>query len=433
MKRAGGIIEQAADLDNLLLAFYRAQRGKQWKSEVRHFREGLWDNLEQLRQQLLQGKVDVGHYTLFTIFDPKQRQICAAAFPERVLHHALMLACHPYFERHLIAHTYATRIGKGTYAALDEAHRNCSHYPYVAKLDVRKYFDSIDHAILIRQIERMFKDRVLLRVLTDIIESYHSTSPGIGLPIGNLTSQYFANHYLSPLDHYLKEQLHVEAYVRYMDDMLLFGRSRATLKQQVEAVEQYAAERLNLQLKPPLLTSTAQGVNFLGYRLRGHCIGLCSRSRRRLERKLGQYEKWLNEGFWNEEEYRRHVVPLMAFAQHAYSKRTRRAIMDKVGHRRARTACCVAAVGTTTPRTAVWPIVTTTIPPTATTITGCGWSCPNSSTEADSIGLVNRCLSGLRHKAEQNERLRPSERGDGGRGGGCYPEAFAPLNGKIMQ
>ncbi|MBQ6955981.1 MAG: hypothetical protein IJP80_05135 [Bacteroidales bacterium] len=121
MKRVGHIMEQAASLDNLMLAFYKAQRGKVCKAEVKSFRCHWQENLQELRRQMLEGKVDVGCYHTFTIYDPKQRQICAAAFGERVLHHALMQVCHPVFERHLICHTYATRLGKGTYAALDYA------------------------------------------------------------------------------------------------------------------------------------------------------------------------------------------------------------------------------------------------------------------------------------------------------------------------
>ena len=407
MKREGYLIERVADLDNLLLAFHKAHKGKLCKNEVRSFRADLQANLMRMRDDLLQGVIDVGNYHTFTIFDPKQRLICAAAFSERVLHHALMQVCHPVFERHLICHTYATRLGKGTYAALDYAHHCSSRFRYVAKLDVRKYFDSIDHQVLKKQLARLFKDGRLLHVLHRIIDTYEAgieldeRSSGRGLPIGNLTSQYFANLYLSGLDHHSTEQLHAAAYVRYMDDILVFGNYRSVLVQQVEAIRSYAAERLHLELKPPLLVSTSQGVSFLGYRLQGYRIGLNSRSRNRLRHKSGVYAGLLDAGCWTGTEYRDHITPLYAFAEHAYSKKTRQRIITQVESRRAPTASIAAAAGTTTPGTAACRTATTTTRRTATTTLGSGLSWSPSLATADGVGTVNRLSSCFCHG--QNE------------------------------
>lgn len=327
MRRTGCLIEQIAEMDNLLMAFYKAQKCKNAKAEVVRYREHLQDHLLRMRQQLLSGRVDVGHYHTFMIYDPKKRTICATAFDERVLQHALMRVCHCYFDRHLISDTYATRLGKGTYAALDRAHRAMARYRYVAKLDVRKYFDSVDHALLKAQLARLFKDPVLLSVFDQIIDSYQSDRPGCGLPMGNLTSQYFANHYLSAFDHFVKERLHVPCYIRYMDDMLLFGHDRAEVARWVEEVKSYLAARLHLQVKPPQIVSVGQGVSFLGYRLSAHRIGLNSRSRNRFRRKLNRYGLLLSSDVWGQNEYRAHVAPLMAFVQYAYSKRYRQSIL----------------------------------------------------------------------------------------------------------
>lgn len=323
MKRTGHLIEQVADMDNLLLAFYKAQRGKACKMEVARYREHLQDNLLQMQERLLSGNVQVGRYHTFKIFDPKERQICAASFDERVLHHALINVCHKYFDRHLIYDTYATRIGKGTYAALDKAHRVMPRYKYVAKLDVRKYFYSIDHDVLKRQLGRLFKDSLLLSAFYGIIDTYYCEQEGKGLPIGNLTSQYLANHYLSDYDHYVKERLRVPVYIRYMDDMLLFGNDRTALNEQVASVRDYLSEYLQLTIKPPQVVATGQGVSFLGYRLQGHRIGLNSRSRNRFARKMSLYGHLLNDGVWGQEDYRCYVAPLLAFVEHAYSKKYR--------------------------------------------------------------------------------------------------------------
>lgn len=323
MKRAGFLIERVAEMDNLLLAFYNAQKGKSCKKEVIAFRSCLQENLLKIRYRLLAGDALVGNYRTFTIFDPKQRQICAASFEERVLHHALMNVCHPYFEKHLVYDTYAARLGKGTYSALERAHKFIIRYQYVAKLDVRKYFDSIDHGILKKQLSLLFKDPLLVRVFNSIIDTYHSSCPGVGIPIGNLTSQYFANHYLSGFDHFVKERIRVSSYVRYMDDMLLFSNDRQLLNMQVRLVERYLSSELGLQIKPPVIISTKQGVSFLGYRLQGHRIGLNSRSRNRYKKKMNLYRRLLDTGKWSQEDYHVHVLPLTAFTEHAYSKKFR--------------------------------------------------------------------------------------------------------------
>ncbi len=148
MKRQGYLIERIAAIENLELAFYKAQKGKIAKASVQAFRKNLRENLMVLQAQILSGEVEVGGYHYFTIYDPKKRQICAAPFGQRVLHHALMNVCHPFFEKVQISDSYASRIGKGTYSALEKAKRNGRRFPWFLKLDVRKYFDSIHHGVL---------------------------------------------------------------------------------------------------------------------------------------------------------------------------------------------------------------------------------------------------------------------------------------------
>ena len=331
MKRVGYLTEQIADLNNLTLAFYKAAKGKIGNTDVKCYRRRLPESLDRLRGQILSGQVDVGKYHYFKIYDPKERMICAAAFDERVLHHALMNVCHPFFERQLIYDTYATRIGKGTYKALERASQNIVRYKYVAKLDMRKYFDSIPHDILLQKLERLFKDNNLLGIFERIIRSYHSPvsmeDNQRGIPIGNLTSQYFANYYLSETDHFAKEQLRVPCYIRYMDDMLLMGNDKAELKAQVKALGEHVRD-IGLELKPVVLNKSELGVSFLGYKLYPHRILLNRRSKQRLIRKTIKYDRLLNQDIWTEQEYRNHIVPLMAFAQHAYTKRLRTEILE---------------------------------------------------------------------------------------------------------
>lgn len=152
MKRTGNLIYQIADYDNLYLAYAKACRGKQQKQEVLDFHKNFDKNIQTLRKEILSGNVDVGCYHYFKIFDPKERTICAASFKERVLHHALLNVCHDYFDNSLIDTTYATRTGKGLYAAVNKAIEGMSRYPWSAKLDYRKYYDTISHDILKEQL-----------------------------------------------------------------------------------------------------------------------------------------------------------------------------------------------------------------------------------------------------------------------------------------
>ena len=248
MKRAGNLTERIASLDNLYLAFAKACRGKQRKTEVQLFRRSFDANMAELRAEILSGNVRVGDYHYFTIHDPKERVICAAPFRERVLHHALMNVCHDYFDRSLINDTYATRPGKGVYSALDKAVLAASRYEYMVKLDFRKYYDSISHDILKQKLDRKFKDKRLLAIFHQIIDSYHADT-GFGLPIGNLTSQYFANAYLSEFDHWAKECLHVPIYIRYMDDIVIFHKDKKRLHEALDKIKEYLDKNLKLEVK----------------------------------------------------------------------------------------------------------------------------------------------------------------------------------------
>ncbi len=323
-------MEKVADLDNLYLAYLKARRGKRDSESVREYEKNLHESIAKLRDQFLNGTVPVGDYSYFKIFDPKERLICAAPFPERVMHHALMNILHPYFDRHLIPDTYATRIGKGVYAALSRAMYGMKSCRYVAKLDVRKYFDSIHHDVLKAKLRRMFKDPALLSLMDKIIDSYE-VLPNQGLPIGNLTSQYFANHYLSRLDHWLVDVVRVPVYVRYMDDILVFGDSREELLSLVRQIRSVVREQECLEFKPELLHPTSLGIPFLGYKLFPNRLLLNGRSKRRFKEKLKLYNSLLSKGMWSQQDYYEHITPLCSFVQKADSIQFRRNVLKTVG------------------------------------------------------------------------------------------------------
>lgn len=332
MKRENNLISLIADPDNLRLAFWKARKAKEGKMEVAEFRKSLDKNLLTLRNEILSGNVQVGQYHYFTIFDPKERKICAATFRDRVLHHALMNVCHANFEKYQISDSYASRLGKGTYAALERASVFQKQYKWFLKLDVRKYFDSIDHAKLKTMLANRFKDKALLHIFFQIIDSYQTNSDK-GLPIGNLTSQYFANHYLALADHHIKEKLQASAYVRYMDDMVIWSNDKNSLLKIGNDFQSFIETELFLTLKPFCLNSTDKGLPFLGYMLFPKTVLLNNSSRKRFKAKLKQYTYKLNHAEWNQAEYQAHVLPLIAFAKHAntFNLRTKYNEMMKTG------------------------------------------------------------------------------------------------------
>ena len=330
MKRAGNLIPHIADMDNLRLAFWKARKGKDGKAAVIAYRKELDQNLLQLRNQLLTGKVEVGHYHYFTIYDPKERVICAASFPERVLHHALMNGCQEVFENFQIYDSYATRKGKGTYAALHRAQNFQKKYRWYLKLDIRKYFDSIDQAILLQLLTKRFKDQRLLNIFEQIILSYE-VQTGKGVPIGNLTSQYFANFYLAFADRFIKEQLKIPAYVRYMDDMVLWHSDKEVLLNAREQFTCFLEKKLQLALKIAQLNKSTQGLPFVGYRVFPNYTKLSLRSKKRFKTKMVTYAQYLEDGIWSQEDYQRHILPLLAFTQHASTMEYRKRILQKIG------------------------------------------------------------------------------------------------------
>lgn len=318
------------ELGNLYFAFWKASKGKRQKRSVLEYQANLGANITSLRKQLTDGSVEVGDYHYFKVYEPKERQICASAFQERVLHHALMNICHCYFERALIHDSYASRKGKGQYKALERAKLHTNRYEWYLKLDVRKFFDSLSHDIIKRQLSRLYKEQRLLGIFSQIIDSYEAR-PDRGVPIGNLTSQYFANHYLSGLDHYVKENLRARAYVRYMDDMVIWGNEKEPLLEIKKSIEAYIEERLSLELKPFALNKSALGLPFLGYRIFPHHVMLLGSSKKRFIKKLSAVENANKLGDWSESKCQRHAEPLLAFLQHASTFALRKRLVKDLG------------------------------------------------------------------------------------------------------
>jgi retron-type reverse transcriptase len=276
---------QIASFENLLLAFCKARRGKRSRPDVAEFEFHLEANLLKLQTALQNETYRPGRYHSFNITDPKPRLISAAPFKDRVVHHALCKLIEPVFERGFIFDSYANRKGKGTHAALDRAQAFSQKYAYVLKCDIEHFFLRIDHQLLFAQLAHRLADPQTLRLCRLILDSgagiHRDIPPAFfpgddlfcalrprGLPIGNLTSQFWANVYLNEFDHFIKRELKCPAYCRYVDDFLLFSNSKAELHRwRARIIAALTSLRLTLHQNEAQVFPTITGIPFLGWRI----------------------------------------------------------------------------------------------------------------------------------------------------------------------
>lgn len=284
MKRYGNLWDQVVSWDNLIRAARKARRGKRDRVAVQRFEFDLERQLLALRQELKDGIYSPGGFTTHWITRPKPRLISAAPYRDRVVHHALMNVLEPILERHFHPHSFACRKGRGTHAAADRLQCLLGRHRHFVQFDIRKYFPSIDHEILKGIFRRIIKDRSALRLMDLIVDNSNEQEPMAeyfpgddlftphqrrrGLPIGNLTSQWFANWYLSGLDHYVTGRLGISGYVRYCDDFIMLHDDRCSLREAAAAVREYlASHRLRLHEGKVQVKPARQGLTFVGYRL----------------------------------------------------------------------------------------------------------------------------------------------------------------------
>lgn len=278
--------ERLISFQNLLLAFKQAARGRRGHPAVADFELHLETALPELRAELLEGHYRPGKYVSFTIHDPKKRLISAAPFRDRVVHHALCNLIEPIFEPKFIYDSYANRVNKGTHKALDRCTHYMRRFDYVLSMDVKQFFPSIDHQILVAYLSNYILEPRTLQLCQQIIATgqgvlrdeydmvYFGDEPLLatqrprGLPIGNLTSQFLANVYLNPLDHFIKRVLKCKGYLRYVDDMLLFSNDKQTLMDwREQALDFLAGYRLTVHENSAQLRPTQIGVPFLGFQV----------------------------------------------------------------------------------------------------------------------------------------------------------------------
>lgn len=265
MKRYGRLYERICSPENLEEAFYNASAGKQKRPEVQEFASCLEENLRGIREELISKTYHTSDYAVFVKYEPKERIIYKLPFRDRVVHWAVMLVVEPIWVRNFTRDVYACVKGRGIHPCLHKLQRDLREDPegtaYCLKLDVRKFYPSIDHAILKQVVRRKIKDPDLLWLLDEIIDS------AAGVPIGNYLSQFFANLYLSELDHLLKEQMGVKYYYRYADDIVLLASDKERLHGWLVFINDYLnAERaLNLKRNYQIFPVESRGVDFVGY------------------------------------------------------------------------------------------------------------------------------------------------------------------------
>lgn len=288
MKQHGYLFPFVTAFANLFTAAKRARQGCGWGKETSRFFFHLEPELLTLQAELLTGRYQPSPYRFFEVRDPKCRTIAVAPFRDRVVHHAIVQVLTPIYERIFIHDSYATRVGKGTHLAIRRAQKFMQQWPWYLKMDVAKFFDSVDHDILLGLLQNKLKDKRLICLLEQIIRN--SSLPGVGLPVGNLTSQFMANVYLNPFDHEVKDRWRVSGYVRYMDDWVLFGDENKGLKECVPRVEVFLSNQLKLQLKTNAtwLNRSSHGLSFLGMRVFPRFIRMQPRARCRSLRGMNR-------------------------------------------------------------------------------------------------------------------------------------------------
>jgi hypothetical protein len=324
---------------NLILAYQRCRRRKRYRPDAVRFEFAWEDNLVRLQQELVSGEWRPGPYHNFRILDPKPRLISAAPFADRVVHHAVVNVLEPLYERRFTADSYACRRGQGTHRAWRRAQQYLRQHPYFLKTDVVKFFPNVDHAVLLAALKRTLRESALMDLIGRIVasgegvlasEASRHWFPGDdlfsvlrpkGLPIGNLTSQFFANVLLDPIDHLVRERWRVPGYVRYADDLVLFGNSKAELWNWRDALQQ-ALVPLRLKLHPDktIVAPSDHGLNFLGLRLFPQGRRLQQGAIRRFVNRRRALQRAYQAGEIRGHEIDRSLAAWRAFANDANSK-----------------------------------------------------------------------------------------------------------------
>ena len=285
--------------ENLFRAWEEFRRDKKKKEDVVLFEKSLESEIFKLHRELANGTYKHSGYSGFYISDPKKRHIHKAIVRDRVLHHAIMGTLYPLYDKIFIHNSFSCRVNKGTHKGVEalrsmlwKASKNNTRTAFILKCDIQKFFDSINHDILLSILNKLIKDEQLMNLLTEVIESYSGNRSTLfercGLPIGNLTSQLFANVYMDKFDQYVKHVLKVKHYARYTDDFVVVSESRECLLSLLPKLVEFLGKELNLKIHPKKveIRRYTEGVDFLGYVVFPHYTKVRKRTIRRISRRI---------------------------------------------------------------------------------------------------------------------------------------------------
>ncbi len=332
----GLLFDKVCEYENLKEAFQKARKGKTLKQYVIDFECDLEVHLRTLRNELLLHSYRPKPLQTFILRDPKTRKISKSDFRDRIIHHAICNIIEPIFEKQFIYDSYANRIGKGTLKAIKRLHgfkrivsKNNSRICYVLKADVSRYFETVDHNVLLSLLTKRIYDKEVLWLISIILENHHTTEKGKGMPLGNLTSQFFANVYLDALDQFVKHILKAKHYIRYVDDFVILDENKEILEAHKDKIIDFLNTHLLLQLhatKSKILTLN-NGINFLGFRVFFRHTLVRKKNAWKFERKLRRLKKMYAKGRIEREKVIESLEGWLAYVSHADTYKYRRKIV----------------------------------------------------------------------------------------------------------
>ncbi|GHV79108.1 hypothetical protein AGMMS49944_08990 [Spirochaetia bacterium] len=329
--------EHVIDFENLYHAFREAQKGKRYRWESMKFKQRLEDNLIIMQNDLIWNTYVHGPYRQFYVTEPKKRLISAPSFRDRVVHHALCQVIEPIFENRFVNETFACRTGRGTHAAVMQvahctrrARREWGNY-FILKCDIHHFFPSVNHDVLKEIIRRQIRNKKVMDLCDLIIHSYESAEQdGIGIPIGALTSQLFANIYLTPMDQRIKNKHHVKYYARYMDDFLILSPDKNYLWDILGDLECFLHDELKLNLNPKTgIFPAKHGVDYCGYRIWPTHLKPRKTTVKRAKRRMKKLAMLYRDDPSILDHAKASLVSFMGYIKHCSGWRTTKAVLER--------------------------------------------------------------------------------------------------------
>lgn len=334
VKNKETIYDSITSLKGLFLAWSEFKKGKISKLDVQQFFLELETNIISLFRKIESGIYKHSNYISFFICDPKLRNIHKAEVTDRVLHHSIVRHIEPLFEKSFIFDSYSSRDEKGTHRAIKRLKKFCltltrnkTRTAWALKCDIKKFFDSIDHEILLSLVREEIRDVKLLDIMEEIIRSYNK-EPDKGIPLGNLTSQLFSNVYLNKLDYFVKRELRVKYYVRYADDFIILDTEKERLEKLVPVLNNFLETRLKLKLHPNkiFIRKIHQGVDFLGAIVFPTHIILRTKTKNRMFRKIKARKKELKAGLIDKKSFSQSLQSYFGMLTHCRGRGIRKKI-----------------------------------------------------------------------------------------------------------